>query len=152
MPVVCIVGYTNAGKSTLLNYYTNAGVLEEDQLFATLDPTTKSVELESGQTILMTDTVGFIQKLPHHLVDAFKSTLEEAKYSDLILHVVDASNPQKEQQMETVYNTLNQLGANESSAIAKICAKKSHASSTAASALIFSPSIFASICSEIAGS
>lgn len=117
MPVVCIVGYTNAGKSTLLNYYTNAGVLEEDQLFATLDPTTKSVELESGQTILMTDTVGFIQKLPHHLVDAFKSTLEEAKYSDLILHVVDASNPQKEQQMETVYNTLNQLGANESSVI-----------------------------------
>lgn len=117
MPVVCIVGYTNAGKSTLLNYYTDAGVLSEDQLFATLDPTTKSVELESGQTILMTDTVGFIRKLPHHLVDAFKSTLEEAKYSDLILHVVDASNPQKEKQMEAVYETLEKLGANEAAVV-----------------------------------
>ncbi|MDD3746620.1 MAG: GTPase HflX [Anaerostipes sp.] len=113
MPVVCIVGYTNAGKSTLLNYYTNAGVLEENQLFATLDPTTKSVVLESGQTILMTDTVGFIQKLPHHLIDAFKSTLEEAVYSDIILHVVDAANPQMEKQMEAVYETLHQLGVKE---------------------------------------
>ena len=102
LPVVCIVGYTNAG------------VYEEDQLFATLDPTTKSLDLSGGQTILMTDTVGFIRKLPHHLVEAFKSTLEEAKYSDLILHVVDASNPQKEKQMEAVYDTLKQLGANES--------------------------------------
>ena len=109
-----IVGYTNAGKSTLLNHFTNAGVYEEDQLFATLDPTTKSLDLSGGQTILMTDTVGFIRKLPHHLVEAFKSTLEEAKYSDLILHVVDASNPQKEKQMEAVYDTLKQLGANES--------------------------------------
>ena len=109
-PVVCIVGYTNAGKSTLLNHFTDAGVLEEDQLFATLDPTTKSVELNSGQTVLMTDTVGFIRKLPHHLVDAFKSTLEEAKYSDIILHVVDCSNPFMEQQMEAVYETLGQLG------------------------------------------
>lgn len=109
-PVICIVGYTNAGKSTLLNYFTDAGVLEEDQLFATLDPTTKSIVLNSGQTILMTDTVGFIRKLPHHLVDAFKSTLEEAKYSDVILHVVDCSNPCMEQQMEAVYETLNQLG------------------------------------------
>ncbi len=117
MPVVCIVGYTNAGKSTLLNYFTDAGVLEEDQLFATLDPTTKSVEFDSGQTILMTDTVGFIRKLPHHLVDAFRSTLEEAKYSDVILHVVDASNPQKEKQMKAVYDTLEQLGANESTVI-----------------------------------
>lgn len=117
IPVVCIVGYTNAGKSTLLNYFTDAGVFEEDQLFATLDPTTKSVELGKGQTILMTDTVGFIRKLPHHLVDAFKSTLEEAKYSDLILHVVDASNPQREKQMEAVYETLEQLGANESTVI-----------------------------------
>lgn len=117
LPVVCIVGYTNAGKSTLLNYLTDAGVLEEDQLFATLDPTTKSLTLEGGQTILMTDTVGFIRKLPHHLVDAFRSTLEEAKYSDLILHVVDASNPQKEKQMEAVYETLKQLGANESPVI-----------------------------------
>ena len=114
VPVAAIVGYTNAGKSTLLNHFTNAGVYEEDQLFATLDPTTKSLDLSGGQTILMTDTVGFIRKLPHHLVEAFKSTLEEAKYSDLILHVVDASNPQKEKQMEAVYDTLKQLGANES--------------------------------------
>ena len=111
VPVICIVGYTNAGKSTLLNYLTNAGVLEENQLFATLDPTTKSLELGSGQTVLLTDTVGFIRKLPHHLVDAFRSTLEEAKYSDLIVHVVDASNPQKEKHMEVVYETLKQLGA-----------------------------------------
>ncbi|MDD5969744.1 MAG: GTPase HflX [Candidatus Fimousia sp.] len=110
LPVVCIAGYTNAGKSTLLNLYTNAGVLEENQLFATLDPTTRQVRLESGQEILLTDTVGFIRKLPHHLVDAFRSTLEEAKYSDLILHVVDASNPQREKQMEAVYETLKQLG------------------------------------------
>ncbi|MCI5623808.1 MULTISPECIES: GTPase HflX [Anaerostipes] len=117
MPVVCIVGYTNAGKSTLLNYYTDAGVLEENQLFATLDPTTKNVLLDSGQTILMTDTVGFIRKLPHHLVDAFKSTLEEAKYSNLIVHVVDASNSQKDKQMEAVYETLEQLGAKDSTVI-----------------------------------
>ena len=114
LKTAAIVGYTNAGKSTLLNHFTNAGVYEEDQLFATLDPTTKSLDLSGGQTILMTDTVGFIRKLPHHLVEAFKSTLEEAKYSDLILHVVDASNPQKEKQMEAVYDTLKQLGANES--------------------------------------
>lgn len=109
IPVVCIAGYTNAGKSTLLNLYTNAGVLEENQLFATLDPTTRTVKLPCGQEILMTDTVGFIRKLPHHLVDAFRSTLEEAKYSDLILHVVDASNPQREKQMEAVYDTFRQL-------------------------------------------
>lgn len=109
VPVVCIAGYTNAGKSTLLNLYTDAGVLEEDQLFATLDPTTRSVKLPCGQEILLTDTVGFIQKLPHHLVNAFQSTLEEAKYSDLILHVVDASNPQREKQMQTVYETFRQL-------------------------------------------
>lgn len=109
MPVICIAGYTNAGKSTLLNLYTDAGVLEEDQLFATLDPTTRQVRLENGQEILLTDTVGFIRKLPHHLVNAFRSTLEEAKYSDLILHVVDASNPQREKQMEAVYDTFKQL-------------------------------------------
>ena len=109
IPVVCIVGYTNAGKSTLLNRLTQAGVLEEDQLFATLDPTTRKLELESGQEIMLTDTVGFIRKLPHHLVDAFSSTLEEAKYSDLILHVVDMSNPQMDQQMEAVYETLDRL-------------------------------------------
>ncbi len=110
IPVVAIVGYTNAGKSTLLNTLTNADVLEEDKLFATLDPTTRNLELESGQQILLTDTVGFIRKLPHHLIEAFKSTLEEAKYADIILHVVDASNPQADTQMHIVYETLEQLG------------------------------------------
>ena len=108
--VAAIVGYTNAGKSTLLNTLTEAGVLEEDKLFATLDPTTRVLKLESGQEILLTDTVGFIRKLPHHLVEAFKSTLEEAKYADIILHVVDASNPQMDKQMHVVYDTLKQLG------------------------------------------
>ena len=110
VPVVAIVGYTNAGKSTLLNTLTNANVLEEDKLFATLDPTTRNLELKSGQQILLTDTVGFIRKLPHHLIEAFKSTLEEAKYADIILHVVDASNPQADMQMHIVYETLEQLG------------------------------------------
>ncbi len=110
IPVVAIVGYTNAGKSTLLNTLTNADVLEEDKLFATLDPTTRNLELASGQQILLTDTVGFIRKLPHHLIEAFKSTLEEAKYADIILHVVDASNPQADTQMHIVYQTLEQLG------------------------------------------
>ena len=110
VPVAAIVGYTNAGKSTLLNQLTEAGVLEEDKLFATLDPTTRVLKLESGQEILLTDTVGFIRKLPHHLVEAFKSTLEEAKYADIILHVVDASNPQMDKQMHVVYDTLKQLG------------------------------------------
>lgn len=104
-----IVGYTNAGKSTLLNRLTDAGVLEEDKLFATLDPTTRNLALESGQEILLTDTVGFIRKLPHHLIEAFKSTLEEAKYADYILHVVDASNPQMDKQMHIVYETLDSL-------------------------------------------
>ncbi len=108
--VAAIVGYTNAGKSTLLNAMTGADVLEEDKLFATLDPTTRVLELESGQEILLTDTVGFIRKLPHHLIEAFRSTLEEAKYADMILHVVDASNPQAEQQMLVVYETLAKLG------------------------------------------
>lgn len=108
--VVAIVGYTNAGKSTLLNRLTDAGVLEEDKLFATLDPTTRNLKLESGQEILLTDTVGFIRKLPHHLIEAFRSTLEEAKYADMILHVVDASNPQKDKHMHIVYETLEQLG------------------------------------------
>lgn len=109
IPVAAIVGYTNAGKSTLLNYLTNANVLEENKLFATLDPTTRSLELESGQQILLTDTVGFIRKLPHHLVDAFRSTLEEAKYADIILHVVDASSPYADMQMHIVYETLRNL-------------------------------------------
>lgn len=108
--VVAIVGYTNAGKSTFLNKLTSAGVLEEDKLFATLDPTTRNYKLESGQEILLTDTVGFIRKLPHHLIDAFRSTLEEAKYSDIIIHMVDSSNPQMEAHMKTVYETLDNLG------------------------------------------
>lgn len=110
VPVAAIVGYTNAGKSTLLNTLTGAQVLQEDQLFATLDPTTRSRRLPGGQEILLTDTVGFIRKLPHHLIEAFKSTLEEAKYADLILHVVDASNPQMDEQMYVVYETLQRLG------------------------------------------
>ncbi len=109
IPVVAIVGYTNAGKSTLLNCLTEADVLEADMLFATLDPTTRNLSLESGQQILLTDTVGFIRKLPHHLIDAFRSTLEEAKYADIILHVVDASNPQAYKQMHIVYETLKKL-------------------------------------------
>lgn len=110
MPVAAIVGYTNAGKSTLLNRLTDAGILAEDKLFATLDPTTRNLNLPGGQQILLTDTVGFIRKLPHHLIEAFKSTLEEAKYSDIILHVVDCSNPQMEIQMHVVYETLRELG------------------------------------------
>lgn len=110
VPVVAIVGYTNAGKSTLLNHLTDAEVLEEDKLFATLDPTTRMLELEGHQQVLLTDTVGFIRKLPHHLIEAFKSTLEEAKYADYIIHVVDASNPQRDKQMYIVYGTLDHLG------------------------------------------
>lgn len=117
IPVAAIVGYTNAGKSTLLNRLTGAGVLEEDKLFATLDPTTRQLTLESGQKLLLTDTVGFIRKLPHHLINAFRSTLEEAKYADLIIHVVDASNPQMEQQMYVVYQTLEQLGVKDKTVI-----------------------------------
>ena len=104
-----IVGYTNAGKSTLLNRLTQAGILAEDKLFATLDPTTRALTLPGGERDLLTDTVGFIRKLPHHLIEAFKSTLEEAKYSDVILHVVDCSNPQMDMQMHVVYETLRQL-------------------------------------------
>ena len=109
IPVIAIVGYTNAGKSTLLNRLTGASVLEADKLFATLDPTTRGLKLPSGQEVLLTDTVGFIRKLPHHLIEAFKSTLEEAKYADMILHVVDVSNPQMDEQMYTVYETLQNL-------------------------------------------
>jgi GTP-binding protein HflX len=111
--VAAIVGYTNAGKSTLLNQLTDAGILAEDKLFATLDPTTRNLNLPGGQQILLTDTVGFIRKLPHHLIEAFKSTLEEAKYSDVILHVVDASNPHMEMQMYVVYDTLRELGVSD---------------------------------------
>ena len=117
IPVVAIVGYTNAGKSTLLNHLTDAGVLEEDKLFATLDPTTRILELPGRQQVLLTDTVGFIRKLPHHLIEAFKSTLEEAKYADYIFHVVDASNPQRDKQMHIVYETLDQLGVKDKTVV-----------------------------------
>ncbi|MDD2981152.1 MAG: GTPase HflX [Hespellia sp.] len=109
IPVIAIVGYTNAGKSTLLNKLTGAQIFAEDKLFATLDPTTRNLKLPSKQEVLLTDTVGFIRKLPHHLIEAFKSTLEEAKYSDIILHVVDTSNPQVDEQMHIVYETLENL-------------------------------------------
>ena len=110
IPVAAIVGYTNAGKSTLLKALTGADILAEDKLFATLDPTTRGRRLPSGQEILLTDTVGFIRKLPHHLIEAFKSTLEEARYADLLLHVADVSNPHMDEQMYTVYETLKSLG------------------------------------------
>lgn len=110
VPVAAVVGYTNAGKSTLMNALTGAGILAQDKLFATLDPTTRRMKLPGGQELLLTDTVGFIRKLPHHLVEAFKSTLEEARYADFILHVVDSSSPQMDAQMETVYETLQALG------------------------------------------
>ena len=109
IPVIAIVGYTNAGKSTFLNKITDAGILAEDKLFATLDLTTRSLKIPDGEEVLFTDTVGFISKLPHNLVDAFKSTLEEAKYADLILHIADASNPEADEQMKVVYRTLEEL-------------------------------------------
>ncbi|WP_138264480.1 GTPase HflX [[Clostridium] hylemonae] len=110
VPVAAVVGYTNAGKSTLLNALTGADILAEDKLFATLDPTTRELKLPSKQSVLLTDTVGFIRKLPHHLIEAFRSTLEEAKYADMILHVVDTANPQMDEQMHIVYETLRSLG------------------------------------------
>ncbi len=108
---VALVGYTNAGKSTLLNALTGAGVLSEDKLFATLDPTTRRLSLPSGETVLLTDTVGFIRKLPHHLVKAFRSTLDEAKYADILLIVSDAADPESEDQLATTEETLEALGA-----------------------------------------
>ena len=104
-----IVGYTNAGKSTLLNTLTGAGILAQDKLFATLDPTTRGLKLASGQEILLTDTVGFIRKLPTHLVDSFKSTLDEVRDADILVHVVDISHPQFEEQIEVVNRTLQEV-------------------------------------------
>ena len=112
-PLIAIVGYTNAGKSSLLNKLTAADVLAEDKLFATLDTTTRKLELSSKQTVMLTDTVGFIRKLPHHLVEAFRSTLEEAAVADLILHVVDGANPFEEKHRQVVYETLAQIGADQ---------------------------------------
>lgn len=109
VPVAAIVGYTNAGKSTLLNRLTNAGVLSEDKLFATLDPTTRVLRLPNTDKVLLTDTVGFIRKLPHNLIEAFKSTLEEARYADIIIHVVDGAHPDMDRQIATVYETLEEL-------------------------------------------
>ena len=108
-PVAAIVGYTNAGKSTLLNKLTDAGVLSEDKLFATLDPTTRVLKLPNTDKVLLTDTVGFIRKLPHNLIEAFKSTLEEAKYADIIIHVVDSVHPDMDRQIAAVYETLDEL-------------------------------------------
>ena len=111
LPRIAIVGYTNAGKSTLLNYLTDAGILARDQLFATLDPTTRKCKLPGGETVLLTDTVGFIRNLPHHLIHAFRSTLEEAVYADLLLIVIDASDPEARAQMEVTEQLLESLGA-----------------------------------------
>lgn len=110
LKMAALVGYTSAGKSSIENALTDAGILEDAMLFSTLDTTTRSLMLDHTQEILLTDTVGFIRKLPHHLVEAFKSTLEEAKYADIIIHVVDASNPQMDEQMYVVYDTLRGLG------------------------------------------
>ena len=110
LPVVAIVGYTNAGKSTLLNALSGADVLVQDKLFATLDPTTRRVALPNGREVLFSDTVGFIQKLPTDLVAAFRATLEEINEADLILHVVDVTHPRAREQSETVMETLADLG------------------------------------------
>lgn len=111
--IAALVGYSSAGKSSTLNYLTDAKVLEDEMLFSTLDTTTRVLDLSGKQEILLTDTVGFIRKLPHHLIEAFKSTLEEVCYADIIVHVVDASNPQMEGQMQVVYDTLHQLKADD---------------------------------------
>lgn len=110
---VAIVGYTNAGKSTLLNALTDAGVLTENKLFATLDPTSRALKLPDGRSVILVDTVGFISRLPHSLVESFKSTLEEVVYADLILNVCDASNPDYEQQIDVTLDTIKELGASD---------------------------------------
>lgn len=114
-PVISLVGYTNAGKSTILNRLSDAGVLAEDKLFATLDTTTRKIELPGGSEVFLTDTVGFIQKLPHHLVQAFRATLEELQYADILLHVVDASDANRAEHIEVVYDTLRSLGCEDHS-------------------------------------
>ena len=111
MPTVALVGYTNAGKSTLLNRVTEAGVLVEDRLFSTLDPTTRRLRLLGGEIVLLSDTVGFVRRLPHQLVEAFRSTLEEVADADLLLHVVDAGSDEGEAQIEAVHGVLREIGA-----------------------------------------
>ena len=113
VPVVAIVGYTNAGKSTLLNRLTGADIPANNRLFDTLDTTTRTLEISDTCTVLLSDTVGFIRKLPHHLVEAFKATLEELEYADLLLHVIDVSNPEWQQQAAVVENLIRELGAGE---------------------------------------
>lgn len=110
VPTAALIGYTNAGKSTILNSLTGAGVFAEDMLFATLDPTARALTLPDGRQAVIIDTVGFIRKLPHHLIEAFKSTLEEAVYADVLVHVVDSSNPEMENQMDVVKGLVEQLG------------------------------------------
>lgn len=111
VPTVAIVGYTNAGKSSLLNKLTDSDVLAEDKLFATLDPTTRRLELDNSQHVLVTDTVGFVRRLPHRLVEAFKATLEEAVVADLLIHVVDVTNPDAEKHFETTMEVLKEIDA-----------------------------------------
>ncbi len=113
LPKIAVVGYTNAGKSTLLNRLTGAGVLAEDKLFATLDPTTRKLVLPCGETVLLTDTVGFIRKLPHHLVKAFKSTLDEVTYADVLLIVSDITDPEVQEHLEVTENIISELSANQ---------------------------------------
>jgi GTP-binding protein HflX len=111
--VVALVGYTNSGKSTLLNLLTEAGVLAEDKLFATLDPVSRRINLPDGTEIMLVDTVGFIDKLPHEFIDAFRSTLEEAAYASVLLHVVDVSDPNRDRQMRVVDEVLTSLDADD---------------------------------------
>ena len=113
LPKIALVGYTNAGKSTLLNALTGAGVLSEDKLFATLDPTTRKLTLPCGENVLLTDTVGFIRKLPHHLVKAFKSTLDEVVYADILLIVSDITDPEVAEHIEVTKNVIEELGASD---------------------------------------
>ena len=116
-PLVSIIGYTNSGKSTLMNALTGAGVLAEDKLFATLDPTARKLRLPNNQNILLSDTVGFLRKLPHHLIESFKATLEEVVEADLLLHVVDASHPQAEEQIKAVEIVLKEIDASGKSTV-----------------------------------
>jgi GTP-binding protein HflX len=111
VPTSAVVGYTNAGKSSLINALANAGLLAQDKLFATLDPTTRRLKLPNGSEVLLTDTVGFVRKLPHRFVEAFKATLEEAVVSEFLIHVVDCSNPDAIEHIKTTFKVLEELGA-----------------------------------------